>query len=193
MGFFFSIGKNCLHILKSRLLCVTIFLTTFVIGVMCGVVLKKQVSIEKYYLNYAGKYLSQVFTASIGGIILKRMLSALLFLAFSSLLCVSPLFVPLQCCLLFCKGFAYGALTVALFSTSALNGFFVFLLVLLPQTICFAAIGSAESALFFDYSLGARGDKRIGFLFLLLWGIICFSAMIALECLTSLLVFRLIF
>lgn len=67
-------------ILKKRLMSVIVFCTMFVIGIMCGIVIEKSVTIYRYYLNYCDNYIYRIFSESPSGILLDRVLSSAFFL-----------------------------------------------------------------------------------------------------------------
>lgn len=127
-------------ILRKRLLPVVVFSGLFLVGVLSGIVIDKPVAIEYYYLDYCDEYVYRIFSASVWSIFLARILNCILFLVPTLLISLCIFCIPLQGILIFYKGFVFGSITVILFSVYKFSGFIIWLLVLLPQTLLFAAI-----------------------------------------------------
>ena len=137
--------------LKKRIMSVIVFSTMFVIGIMCGIILEKSVTIYRYYLNYCDNYVYRIFSESPGGILLDRVLSSTFFLLLTIPAAFCIFYLPVQGLLIFYKGFVLGSGTVIFFSVYKFSGFLVWLIVLLPQTLLFAAVYVCFSAIAYDF------------------------------------------
>ena len=146
-------------ILRKRLLPVIVFSGLFLVGILSGIVIDKPVAIEYYYLDYCDEYVYRIFSAPVWSIFPTRILNCILFLVPAVLISLCVFCIPLQGILVFYKGFVFGSVTVILFSVYKFSGFIIWLLVLLPQTLLFAAICIVFSVLAFDCGLENRGRK----------------------------------
>lgn len=151
MNFLFYCAQNTLSTLKKHILCLALFLIMFVIGIMCGIIIKQPESIEEYYARYAEEYVGRIYIGSIGGILADRLLGAVVFFAASVLTACFVWFIPLQVFFVFYKGFVFGATTEILFAVYGFGGCLVFLTVLLWQTLILAFGYAVTSVCVFDF------------------------------------------
>lgn len=133
------------------------FAAMLLIGVMCGIVIKKSAAIQKYYLSDCERYISRVYAGSIFGILCDRVLGGLVFILLTLPLFFSAFCLPLQAALLFYKGFVFGTVGGILFSVYRFSGFSVFLIVLLPQFLLFSVFYLVFSISAFDAGIIKRG------------------------------------
>ena len=176
-------------ILKKRLTSVIVFCTMFVIGIMCGIVIEKSVTIYRYYLNYCDNYIYRIFSESPSGILLDRVLSSAFFLLLTIPTAFCIFYLPVQALLIFYKGFIFGTVTVILISVYKFSGFLVWLIILLPQTLLFAAVYICFSVIAYDFVRERRcrgtGIKELFtyFLIALLSSLVCALIEFLLVCL----------
>ena len=156
-----SFFREIVRILGRRLPWTVAFALCFFIGILSGIVIDKPSSVEYYYLDYCDVYVYRIFSGSAWGIFLDRTMNGALFLLPSVLLAVSVFFVPLQGLLVFYKGFVFGSVTVILFSVYRFSGFAIWLIVLLPQVLLFAAVHVALSVIAFDCGCENRGGNVV--------------------------------
>lgn len=142
--------------IKKRMIVLIVFITLFGIGLFSGIVIDKPNVIECYYLNYCDNYVYRIFSESPGGIFLDRISGSAIFILLVFPLALSVFCVPLQAFLVFYKGFVFGSVTVILFSVYRFSGFLIWLVILLPQTLLFAAIYVVLSVLAFDCGCESR-------------------------------------
>ncbi len=136
--------------LKRHWIASILFGATFVIGILVGMFIRKPAAIEVYYLDYCDNYIYRIFSEAPGGIFVDRILSSLFFLVLALPAALSVFCTPLQGILVFYRGFVFGSVTVILFPVYRFTGFLVWLIVLLPQTLLFAATYLVLSVLAFD-------------------------------------------
>lgn len=154
--------REMIDYLKKHFICSIVFITMFIIGILCGIVIKKPGSIECYYYNYCDHYIYRIFSESTGGILIDRILSSSIFIVLIFPLAFSVWIVPLQGLLIFYRGFVFGTVTVILFSVYRFSGCLVWLFVLLPQTLLLAALCIVLSVLAFDCASENRCSKDWG-------------------------------
>lgn len=159
MDFLFYCIQNAFFALKKHILCLTLFISMFIIGIMCGVIIKQPETIEEYYTQYAEEYVGRVYVGSIGGIFVDRLLGALVFFASGVLTACFVWFVPLQGFFVFYKGFVFGTTVEILLSVYGFGGFLIFLTVLLLQTLILAFGYVVLSVCAFDFGKN-RGIKE---------------------------------
>lgn len=145
--------------LKKHLITFSILVIMFGIGIISGIVLDKSVAIECYYVNYCDNYVYRIFSEFPGGIFIDRAIVSVVYIALVFPLAFSVYFVPLQGFLIFYRGFVFGSVTVILFSVYHFSGFLIWLIILLPQTLLFAAIYVTLSVLAFDCGGECRGRR----------------------------------
>ena len=161
MDFFFDCIKNSVLTVKKRVLCVALFFIMFVVGIMCGVIIKQSQEIVDFYITNCEKYVKGIFFGGVGGIIVDCLISFLVYVLLSLPAICCIWFIWLQGIFLFYKGFVCGILVELLFSLYGLSGGLVFFVVFLPQTIIFAVGYISFYSCVFDCSASSKG---LGFL-----------------------------
>lgn len=150
MSFLFDYIKNSVFTLKKHLLCLTLLFAMFVIGLMCGIILKQPKTILEFYTGNCEKYVEGIFFGGVGGILLDGIVSFLVYTLISLPTICCVWLIGLQGIFLFYKGFVCGILIELLFSLYGLSGGLVFFVVFLPQTIIFTVGFIGFSACVFD-------------------------------------------
>ncbi len=166
MDFLFHSIQSAVFTIKKHIVCLTLFLIMFVVGIMCGVIIKQPQAIEEYYRSFCEKYVENVLFGGVGGILLDGLISFAFYTLISLPTVCLIFFVPIQGIFLFYKGFVFGIFVKLTFSLFGLSGGLVFFVVLLPQTLIFIVGFIGLSVCSFDCGSGKNGgisDRFRGF------------------------------
>ena len=167
MGSLVDLLKNNAEICKKRILCVTLLFIMFVVGIVCGVVIKKPNVVKEYFENYAAKYLESVFSLPLGKILVKRLINTLILVLFACLTVVLVFFFPFSVAIVFFKGYALGCIAVVFCSSYSFLGIFAFFSVFLLQNLCFCFGYILFLTICFDFGVRGGCIKRGNFLYFL--------------------------
>lgn len=186
MDALFSCFKEAIGVLKRRKVWWISFGTTILLGIILGLVLPKPVAIRQYYATYCRTYVDEIFAASVIKLFLKRLLAATLLLLLVVPLYFTAYYLPAAFLIVFFKGYTFGIVTVVLLSSFGVNGFFIFLICMLPSAILMFALLVVACVLGFDTS-----KKRVpvcGSFGALRWFLLLFVGVIACALTETLLV-----
>lgn len=197
MDFLFHCIKTSAFTVKKQVVCVALLIITFVVGIMCGVILKQPQEIIEFYSLNCQKYVDGIFFGGIGGIIIDGLISFIVYTLIALPTVYFAWFIGLQGIFLFYKGFVSGILIELLFSLYGLSGGLIFFVVFLPQTVIFSFGFISFSACTFDCGMQTKGTRfmekcRVFYPYFLVYALFCLCALLF-DIVSILLIFRFVF
>ena len=193
LSFFLGECKN--RILRYKFLILALVLA-FLTSTMCGIIIVKPTLIIQFCHGYCENYMYKVFSLESGifSVLISRCIGNTLFLVVVCLSSTVIFVFPLQIFAIFYRGFIFGVEIFILFAYYTVGGFFVVILLLLPQAILCGGILIFSTPFSLECGLTAFQARSLehmrGFLpWLVFFGAIClFSAL--LEFFTVLIFFK---
>lgn len=192
MNALFSCVAEIVAALKKRILHIVIFSLILFFGIACGILFLKPAAVRAYYETYCKTYVDKVFTASTFKVSFHRLFSSLLLFLLLLPLFITPYYSPIAVIVLFLKGFAFGAISLILFTSYGVGGFFIWLLCALPVALlsfCFSIVICAAAPAFAKDSCGFLAVKEKIFKYCPLF-LFCAFLCAAAETICVILIFR---
>lgn len=106
-------------------------------GIMCGIIIGQNSFLLDYFLDYCDSYLYNVFCidVSLFFVFFNRLIRSAFTLVLLTACCISLYFLPIVAVYLFIMSFSFGSLLTVLLSVYGIQGFFILLLLVLPQLL----------------------------------------------------------
>lgn len=173
--------KNCLSKRKIVVIATSIL---FLCSIMCGIILHKTTIMNEYYLNYCDNYIYRVFSSGgVWSIFLGRFFRNILFIIILTGASLVIFLFPIHIFLVFFNGFVLGTELVILCTEFSVCGFFVAVLLFLPQYILLGFILIASAPFSLDCGIQIFKDKSFFCVHNYIRWLVIFSAVSVLACL----------
>ncbi|MBP5242696.1 MAG: stage II sporulation protein M [Clostridia bacterium] len=141
MDFSFYINGLKDALSRRKILIISLFIL-FLFSIMCGIIIQKPLVMYEYYFSYCDNYVYNVFSENVN-IFLVFLGRCGRNIAYLCVICLSATIVflfPLHIIILFYNGYVLGVQLSILCSSFGIGGFFVALLLILPQGLICGAI-----------------------------------------------------
>ncbi len=160
MNFLSFLLQKPLEVIKNRKLCVTLHIAMLVIGILLGIVIREQYSIQSYLDDYVRDYVEAIFTSGFFYFIWKNLIALAFFLFLYLLACFCPILQFFLWIYQFFKAVSLGKLTILIFSIYKISGIAVCIFVFLPFYLLKWSAKSVYCICFYD-SVGLLNRRKV--------------------------------
>lgn len=114
----------------------------FISGIMCGIIIDKPLNLEIYYRDYCSDLIYNIIDKNQSALLLflSQFFNCILLIVFCIPGGVIVYFLPLQCIIIFYKGFLFGTTCAIIITSYSLNGILILALIMIPQQLIFCVI-----------------------------------------------------